>query len=254
MKVCVLYSGLPRTYQFCLPNHFNSFWSKYQITDCFAHFWHTEGEIDNHSAPWSFSDIKNIPTKASHIIDAFKAKRIALEKDNAPVLNNKVKYLKDSKEFNFKDFTKEEILNQCLAAIKSNALSIRNVYNLVKDTNYDYYLLCRPDMLWTENLNCWPELNGKDNYYFWDTLWILKKEMLEKFANKVYNIEEYARYIIANNPDKEVQDYNFITSEAINELHFKKMGVDLGGFIPLKLNKRLHRGDHIQWTNYSYPE
>ena len=245
MNVCAVYTGLARTYKYCLYNHRNSFWKKYGITDCYAHFWHNEGEIDNHFAPWNEPNKTNVSSSASEIIEAFKAKRIALEKDDSPKIENRLNYI-NGVGYDFDKLNKQEILRQCLIPVKSNATSIRNAFNLVKDTNYDYYVLARPDMLWSEDLSDWPELNGKDNYYYWDTLWILKKDMFEKFANKLYNIEEYAKELLTNNPDREAKDYNFITSEAINDLHFKKIGVDLGGFIPIKMRKQIHRGNYIK--------
>lgn len=241
MKVAAVYTGLPRTYKYCIDNHRKSFWKKYNIEDCFLHFWHEDNKSLPNFAPWSEGTMPSFVTTSEDIVNTFKPKGYILEPNKLEFSDKKLKY-----PYDFNSFTKNEILIQCYRAIQSNASSINKAYNLIKNLDYDYFVVCRPDMLWDENLNSWPELNGVDNYYYWDTLWIINKEIFKIFAIKEYNIEAYIAKLLRDNQDHETQNYNFITSEAVNDLHFKTYNIDLSKFIPIKMKKQIHRGFFIQ--------
>jgi hypothetical protein len=66
------------------------------------------------------------------------------------------------------------------------------------------------------------------------------------FSGQIRYIDEYVGELLRTNLDSETQNYNFITSEAINDLHFRTMGIDLNTFVPIRMRKMIHRGTYIQ--------
>lgn len=256
MNIAVCYHGLARTYKDCLPNHFETFYKKYNIKDIFFHLWWNKddaGQIER-GAPWSETDFQNSKITIdsnleTNLINLLHPKDYLLEPSIDPIYKKEDKIL--SWPYNFEEFTEEQIQQFCYYPNFCSMLSVKRVYDLIhrysnkNNITYDFIVLARMDMLW-ESLDIWPSLEKNNIYCYWDTLWIFSMENFRKYAERIFYLPWLVTECIKNNGGTK-KEKCFFSHEQLQEIYFKNvLNIDINSLVKIHAQKLLHRGDFIK--------
>lgn len=255
-NVAVCYHGLARTYKECLPNHFETFYKKYNIKDTFFHLWWDKDNIGKkeRGAPWSETDFQHgqIITDADlekNLLSILKPKDYLIEPSIDASYKNDDKIL--SWPYNFEEFTEEQIQQFCYYPNFCSMLSVKRVYDLINrysiknNIKYDFIILARMDMLW-ESLDIWPSLEDNNIYCYWDTLWIFSMEDFKKYAERIFHLPWLVTECIKNNGGTK-KEKCFFSHEQLQEIYFKNvLNIDINSLVKIQAQKLLHRGNFIK--------
>jgi hypothetical protein len=247
MNIALCYYGQLRTFRYCFQNHFETFINPLGIKDIFCHFWWSYSEKQLYGAPWSKQETDHINRTSiqdvQDVISIYNPKHLSYTDPLEPKIFNLDKiYSTNSVEYN--NLSDKDKKYSGLFGYYSAFNSIKNVsqalenYERTNNVRYDWIILTRYDMLMMDKIDKNIFSKNKRGYYWWDVLFLFKREDFYTWAKQVEffyeNLESFKENHIT--PEmmqlKYAKDYLDITNEHDFECN--------------KLRHLFHRGNSIK--------